>query len=72
MCDGTFYKVHSFTGNGSITIPLQDKRVNESGVLAELLKYVDPPGEKRPCLFHVDIAHEVRLNSRNDVFVWKV
>ena len=55
-----------------MTIPLQDKRVNESEVLAELLKYVVPPGEKRPCLFHVDIAHEVRLDSRNDVFVWKV
>ena len=62
MYESTFViKVYSFTGNGSITIPLQDKRVNESEVLAELLKYVVPPGEKRPCLFHIDVAHEVSI-----------
>ena len=49
----------SFAGDGSVSIPLQDKSVDESAVLNRLLKNIVAPDEQKACIFHIDIAHEV-------------
>lgn len=49
------------TEHYSVTIPLQEKRINMDAFIKILLKQTNEPGKTVSRIFHLDVAHEVRI-----------